>query len=272
MTHLDKKYTVLTICVLYLLTCVCFPGRALAQSTVQPESSITLYAYCVNQAGAVIPNCTVSLANSYYYATGGHNHTNTRTASQYGTLSNTGGFYYGYSGWQVTFTAKRVAGWEYVAACAYYCSTHDVLVAYPDISAYFGHATNVFIGSTGTHPSNHWGAPVLNNAVTAITQQYHAEFSCRSNYQIVGVNDMALPNGGVFDYQATWIPPHNYHDRGRSVDFRARSGVSNSVIYEAAVLDRFLQVCRERGLNYAIRESIGTDNEHIHCSTSWNGL
>jgi hypothetical protein len=107
--------------------------------------------------------------------------------------------------------------------------------------------------------------------VTAITRQYHSEFGCRSNYQIVGVNDMALPNGGVFDINQTWGPPHASHDRGNAVDFREKPGVANSVIATRQVIDRFLAICRENGLSFAQQEYPGQDNEHIHCATSSSG-
>ncbi len=168
---------------------------------VQPQMTTpTLYAYCVDQYGNTVPNCTVSLFNGYYVNTGGHVHdAGTRPTSKYGSLSSSGGFYSGYSGHPFTFSASRVGELEWIDACANYCNTYPVRIRYSNISSYSGHSTNVFIGSTTTHPSNHHGTLAFRNAVSSVTQQYHNEFGCYSTYQLVGVNDMALVFGGVFD-------------------------------------------------------------------------
>jgi hypothetical protein len=144
----------------------------------------------------------------------------------------------------ITFTASTVGQKEWIDACANYCGTANIDVKYSDISAYFGHSTNVFVGEKPWHPANHFGTPALNNAITSITQTYHNKYGCRPDYQIVAVNDMALQWGGVFDICAVsgacvsqltpWQPPHASHQRGKSVDFRANS-LPNRIIPDAAI-------------------------------------
>jgi hypothetical protein len=110
-----------------------------------------------------------------------------------------------------------------------------------------------------------------------VTNQYQNEFSCYSNYQTVGLKDMALPNGGVFDLGSggigNWTQPHNAHDRGNAADFRwSVGGGTNSVIDDPNIVSEFLNICQTKGLSYAIKEDVGTSNQHIHCSTSSSGF
>jgi len=36
----------------------------------------------------------------------------------------------------------------------------------------------------------------------------------------VGINDMSLEWGGLFDFRSTWASPHDYHRTGENVDVR----------------------------------------------------
>lgn len=247
-----------------------------AQITVQPGTAQSLTAYCFDMnTGQVIPNCGLQLFNGYYMYTGGHNHESGRPQSgqwkAWGTITPTSGWYPGYSGLTVNFSAPQLGQWEWIDACAAHCTTSNVLVAFSDIYAYFPNNHAVLIGTTSTHPANHFGTSQTNSAVNAILQTYWNEFSACAQYQPVGVNDMALHHGGLFDYQATWQPPHHTHHRGRAVDFRCKPNLANSVIHHPYSISRFLQICRDNGLPYAIHEAPGTSNEHIHCATSHSG-
>ncbi len=199
-----------------------------------------------------------------------------RPASAYGSLSSSGGPYSGHIYYPFTFTASRVGQTEWIEACCdQNCTRGDVQVRYSDISPYSGHSTNVFIGQTKTHPLNHHGAALLKNAISGITQQYHDEFSCYDEYQRVGVNDMALEFGGLFDLypdDTQWKPGHKTHDRGKAVDFRCKPPPKgNSVIYNDEIIERFREICRLHGLGFAEHEFKGKPREHIHCGTNRSG-
>ena len=119
------------------------------------------------------------------------------------------------------------------------------------------------VGMTNTHPINHFGEVGTIAAVNNIANQYAANYSGAAGYQVVGVNDIALPGGGVFDLNSNWNSPHIRHDYGRAVDFRANAN-PNSVLPEA--YDTFVQYCRDAGLSsLAFLEQPGTANQHIHC-------
>ena len=132
---------------------------------------------------------------------------------------------------------------------------------------------HTLVGTTGIHPSNHWAYGAyyadVNNAVLRVAEQYWTEYHNDSRYQILGVNDIALPMGGRFDICAIggsgcsgvrpWQSPHDAHMFGFDVDFRA-NGAANSIIVDSTVLARFEQICREKGANFTQNEG-----NHIHC-------
>ena len=37
----------------------------------------------------------------------------------------------------------------------------------------------------------------------------------------VGINDMSLPRGGLFDLNGDWITPHQTHREGKNADIRS---------------------------------------------------
>jgi len=260
---------------------VCFGQLA----TVQPGGSVNLYAYQVDFYNNPIPNGTVYLSNGYHLYSGGHNHNEGHTTQFVGHISSGGGSYSGYDGIPFTFTGSTIGELEFVSACYYYCTYSDILVS-AAVSQYFGDSTNVFVGATGIHPTNHAGSALMNRVLTLITRQYDLEYNCVQDYKIVGVNDMALPNGGTFDLGVywpvlnplalPWIPPHLAHERGNSVDITARGPrgsiyIPHSVIYTNKVINRFVAICVANGLGGSFREAQGTDNEHIHCTTNPSG-
>ena len=264
--------------IMAVVFCLTQASSALTIEVEPQKTTATFYAVCLDESNNIIPNCSVSLSNGFDVNTGGHNHNNgTRPTSAYGSLSSTGGSTGSNGHLPFTFTASRVGGWEWIKVCVDdtdNCSTDLVRIRYSNISSYSGHSTNAFIGSTTTHPSNHHGTLSFRNAVSSVTQQYHNEFSCYSTYQRVGVNDMALVFGGVFDLYPDgpqWVPGHKTHDRGKAADFRAKPNRNNSIIYETPIIDRFRQICRDNGLPYAEREDAGEDNEHVHCATNRSG-
>lgn len=67
-----------------------------------------------------------------------------------------------------------------------------------------------------THPSNHYGLPSTNDAVFNMAFDYLYETDA-----LLGINDMSLEKGGLFDYRATWAPPHSSHRKGTSVDINS---------------------------------------------------
>ncbi len=68
-------------------------------------------------------------------------------------------------------------------------------------------------GQTGRHGGNHYGTPYANARIRAMATEYFDLYG-----ESIGVNDMSLAGGGLFDHQGTWAPPHHSHRTGTSVD------------------------------------------------------
>ena len=199
------------------------------------------------------------------------------------------GNYEGTDGFPFEINTSQVGQNEWVRACNGFpnpdtnegnCKEHNFDVKYSDLKDYSltikaNSKLMIPIGKTGTHPFNHYGTQPMGKAITAIATQYRAEFSCYKDgslkYEPIGINDIALPYGGVFDVENNWRGPHFSHHRGKAVDIRCHSTNRNSVIYDEDIIKRFLQICRENGLQYAEHERKGTKYEHCHCGVSGTG-
>jgi hypothetical protein len=77
------------------------------------------------------------------------------------------------------------------------------------------HATTgvVLVGSTSSHPDNHWGTPGLCSAIATLGAAFHQQFNTP-----IYVNDMSLISGGLLDINGNFRTPHITHRDGRNVD------------------------------------------------------
>jgi hypothetical protein len=80
---------------------------------------------------------------------------------------------------------------------------------------------------------------------------------------MLAFNDVSLVRGGLFDYQATWAAPHQYHRDGRDADVRANTA-ENAVPHDNAIRQWF--TARIIGIfgRTAGREFPGQAFEHYH--------
>jgi hypothetical protein len=213
------------------------------------------------------------LGSGYYQYSGGHLHDDPSHLTYSGTMSSNGAQNTDTINLQVSYSASRTGEWEYMEACANTCNVTYVWVAFPFVQTELPTSSNfVLIGSTSIHPNNHWGYQSTYDAIWSITNSYAAAYSGSSGYQLVGVNDIGIDFGGVFDICASgtctqgylpWQSPHIRHDYGKAVDFRANGG-SNSVL--PAAYNDFVGWCNAYGLSsLAFLEAPGTSNQHIHC-------
>lgn len=74
------------------------------------------------------------------------------------------------------------------------------------------------VGTTTTHPSNHWGTGAMCGGLAELGRHFHEKFK-----KPIFVNDMSLEIGGLFDHKATFAPPHQLHRDGRHVDLNYSS-------------------------------------------------
>ena len=69
-------------------------------------------------------------------------------------------------------------------------------------------------GQLPQHPDNHWGTVTSLNNTQLVALDYFAGFGAT-----LGVNDLSLRQGGLFDIASSWQTPHLSHRKGTSVDF-----------------------------------------------------
>jgi murein endopeptidase len=57
----------------------------------------------------------------------------------------------------------------------------------------------------------------MNDALLNIAIEWHSSFP---REQLLFINDMSLPYGGLFDVNGDWKTPHKTHRIGKSADIR----------------------------------------------------
>ncbi len=90
-------------------------------------------------------------------------------------------------------------------------------------------------GVTSQHTLNHFGTAGLDIAIAATALEYFTETG-----GVLGINDMSLPLGGLFDIFNNWKPDHHLHRLGTSVDINTHQVNGGAV--DTAVL---VHVARE---------------------------
>jgi hypothetical protein len=78
-----------------------------------------------------------------------------------------------------------------------------------------------YTGQTTTHPSNHNASPELHIMLRDLATVYNLEADPVDQGSL-GLNDMSLPLGGLFDIVAGWSPPHVRHRFGTDCDIDRR--------------------------------------------------
>jgi hypothetical protein len=271
-----------------LLFCPVSHGQTILYS--QPYEVQTLYLLCEASPGVYIQNCDLNATVAAVPNTNGHFHGglprygNPRQGSFYPSSGNTGT--QGYLTSQ--YGATRIGQTESLQVCAVggSCTNAVMVVRRPNLEEMWEGYAHVMIGAAASHPYNHFFTSDAKERAINIVQKYATEFGQTTNpesWEPVGVNDSSLPHGGVFDICATvdcsatqqnpsggpnpWSGPHqsSAHDTGEAFDVRGNTA-PNNIINSDAVKNRFLDICREEGMPFAIRESVGTANEHIHCA------
>ena len=109
-------------------------------------------------------------------------------------------------------------------------------------------------GQTPSHPDNHWAM----EDVVGYIQQMASAFYLDNNNATLGINDMSLVYGGLFDIAADWNIPHSLHRLGRSVDIDSHTETLDGhwLQVDKEVISR---LCQEYGYGHLEPEAT------IHC-------
>jgi hypothetical protein len=87
---------------------------------------------------------------------------------------------------------------------------------------------------TSTHPEGHYGSSDTIDKLKRIVDQLYS-----NKKRKISVNDISLPEGGLFDCNATWAPPHHEHRMGNDADLNP--SYSGRSCYEDADLRRAVE-------------------------------
>lgn len=180
---------------------------------------LNLLIFCVDfLTGEISPNCNVQLTHAPELASGGHNHdANRPTGTFTPDAGNTGadGFL------AVTYTAPEVSG---IIETTITGSLQDGTPLIPGVFTIGvridgleplpNGANYTLVGSTARHPDNHFGIATFNNSLITLANNYAAAFPG----QLLSYNDMSLAEGGLFDINGNWGPPHVSHRFGMDGD------------------------------------------------------
>lgn len=173
----------------------------------------------------------------------------------------------------VTYRAPVVSGTEKIVASApnFVDTTPDIKVKIevPDLMNLAEIRTNFFrlTGQTGTHPDNHWGTLETTLKAQLLALDFFAQFGAK-----IGINDMSLPAGGLFDICGTWNPGdgctltrtdgstttikkgHFWHRTGRGVDVDRGACLDPNLTGQCgkfAITDlAFEYFCNQRGTRF----------------------
>jgi hypothetical protein len=164
----------------------------------------------------------------------------------------------------LTYRPSPASGVETIVATAadFGEARTTVRVAVPGLVDLAAVLTNFYrlTGSIpGRHTDVHWGTPMTTDNIQRLALDFFAVFEAT-----LGVNDLSLPAGGIFDLGGTWSPPHNWHRTGTSVDIDSSACVDPAVTGACSqtipVQKSFIErKCREHGNGYLVRET------QIHC-------
>jgi hypothetical protein len=271
---------------LAVVSAVASNAQPILSFTIPPASpsaasTYVAYAWCIDGSGNFVSYCNPIITWGYNQYTGGHVHDDpTHISDNYSGYATTSGTNTTANNFQVTYHATRTGETEYVQSCAPNgtgCSSVTAYITYPNLQQLYAGYNFTLIGDKPWHPDNHWMTQSALNSLVATVQSYSAAWYTYPGYVITGVNDEALPNGGVFDICETstaaclqgvlpWQPPHANHDYGQAADFRA-NGDANSILSAALGLwTGNTGYCWTNGFTHHVAlESPGTSNQHIHC-------
>jgi hypothetical protein len=173
----------------------------------------------------VIPNVSFTIAREFIEHSGGHNHAGSPPLNDVSSLDTYTGTTDRNGHWSTALHAGPLAG-----TMRYTISTTNLqgqpftgqplLVTTGFIGLVDPGANDPNIRYTGVlpaHPSSHWGAPELHAFVRDLAAQYNARKQPVAQGSL-GLNDMSITTGGVFDYRGTWSPPHGQHSFGVACD------------------------------------------------------
>lgn len=182
---------------------------------VYPGKTVTWYVFGP-------PGDTVKISLTREDKSGGHNHPNDSSNGPSGRavpkVFQLGANYP--QNVPVTYTAPFVGGIVKIRSTFSSGGFDDDFnrIVVPDLVPFSGGIGIVLTGATSKHSDNHFGLSRLNSFLQKLGARFYQKFN-----KEIFVNDMSLPNGGLFDISGSWRPPHKTHQDGRRVDIHSQT-------------------------------------------------
>lgn len=133
-----------------------------------------------------------------------------------------------------------------------------------------------------TPDNNHYGTRAFVDSLISVANTWHElvtnDETMDDRQTPLNINDMSLPNGGLFDIGGRWSPSHDYHRIGRDADIRTTRSfpitpsVRNGVLLRRIVINevehflnsRFEELSIAKGANPKPQVHGSGANEHYH--------
>jgi hypothetical protein len=242
-------------------------GAYTPHPTRKPDTSRTMLGVSVvDAAGAAVPNVDVVLSLAAHDLTAGHDHSGGKPTGILQTLQQAevpgGRVNTGPTGVaKVNFVASEVSGPVTITGTSANV-TRDTLTVHVKVSGLVPLAAGphyVFDGAIAErHVDNHYGTPPALHAF-----QVFADSVSDWIHEPIGINDISLAEGGLFDVgeESRWTPwelPHGYHRLGTHADIRIRHG--NGTVYSRE-LKRQMKDLWHVTLDFGVPVSEG---DHLH--------
>ncbi|MEK6542979.1 MAG: Ig-like domain-containing protein [Elusimicrobiota bacterium] len=193
----------------------------------QAQATVTL-----REDGNPKANATVSFQAQALPGSGGHDHDAARPVGAFSASSCTTG---SDGVCSVTYTASVFSGIETVIASAAGApqQSQDLIVSVPGLALLADSTFYTKVGGTVFHlgpplsiqDHNHYGLQGFNQVIIDLSFHYASRFP---GHQL-RINDMSLPNGGLFDMNGDWQRPHKFHRLGISCDINTLTGLNQQV-------------------------------------------
>lgn len=171
-----------------------------------------------------IPGVSFSISTDFVPGSSGHAHTNAPAISDVATINGSGGTTDGNGQWSTTFTTGRVASKLRLTAIGsiegrVFLKTADLPVGFAGLvdPGVDGSGIIRYTGQTTDHPNNHFGSGELHVFVRKMAAYYNI-LAPDSDRGTIGINDMSLERGGLFDIEGQWTPSHFRHRFGTDAD------------------------------------------------------
>jgi len=171
-----------------------------------------------------IPGVSFSMSTDFVPGSSGHAHPSAPAISEVATIAGSGGTTDADGRWSTTFTTGRVASKLRLTATGNiegkpFLKTADLSIGFAGLvdPGVDGSAIIRYTGDTTDHPRNHFGSGELHVFVRKMASYYNI-LAAASDKGTVGINDMSLERGGLFDIDGAWAPSHFRHRFGTDAD------------------------------------------------------